>query len=1227
MSQVNAQQNGQRYTLEQFQNLANNSQDNQSLRIRTSNHELTTSPLGFLASIFLRKPTNTLVNRAFMQTITTDPRYQCEAQEIHRTLSTAMPETQNLTPAKIKMAVTTADNILKAHNESQALTNKLVASQNLPQHLAGEFRSFYIDYAQKHPDFKLDLSDCGNENLLTDAERQLPGMAKEAAQQRADANRLKPIANLLKAFYTQGDRLERAGLFKFTLADCGNDPDKAKEINLLFAENCTNIPDISTEEGREHAVYRCFDTGNTGRIPKKGDALSAWPDDIHKNFIYFVGSTTHSKTNYFGFCSTDDIKYLREHAPASLDKKNRNSWLDSVSLGLKKAFTIHPEWANPGHEAEISEMVRHLCQSLESSPKKSIQDVAQNAIFENALLLNVKSNSTEALCQNLGIDPAVGRAALKTEQFLRPTLEKAKALKTDVEIAQLFKSEAEKFLESNKNVLVKLEEVAASFAENEHDALISIGMPFANLLEKMGAAQTSEPGLLRQANLVADKFFAQGLTDATRGKILNALIDTFTKDKSVEEKTNFCQTNKERLERLLGELRATGAKQDSTPAVRDSCERASTLLNVLYNQMLNRLPEDQQLPLSLEPKVAQNANPNLANQMEPVHGGAGQVIQPIKRDATSAEIFAAVTQLETENKDQAKILGPLVEKTGCNDVSLLKAIYHSDVSSGISNDLKTIDKTGEYAKNLSHYYADIFNLGGYVTDVVQNFPLYSSDDISNLYADVFLTAHTDEELAKILDGLQSQESMLALNVLYNHAQKEHTALNGRVNRNVDQAFNALKVLDQIQSKIAQKLGREAPESLFTKFTDDKTMRDLPKQEQLDAVIPDHFGTHLNYFDTKMFMSRDPLSNAEYDNVKNFLGQIKLPDGNVVGNGRNKSKFEANYTDNSGQAKTDQWDVNNLTSLFAFNARAVSNLLTETGGNPSPNALWGVLHGGQPPANLTLDNFAEKIMERTTQEYRNYVQVIGQRIPLGINNFMNVCDSAFGISAPKLLEKFSHANQEDITLTRNDQTMTGGIFNVSPSVDAESGRDAYGFGLDFIRTKMPLGAKNVSDEGIKITVVVDGQEKIFTQKAYDQFNAQVEADGGRADHSGQLTNPYIKQIVDTVEPLCQNKAQLAAVGVCTSQNVQMALRNANFVYKDVTGSALEHTSLDHRIEKQEDGTIKVTISEKEGSLFKFNMDVSVDVHGKINVNEANITFPSLPKWNAHMQAHPGDRRYM
>ncbi|MBQ7739570.1 MAG: hypothetical protein IJT59_07975, partial [Desulfovibrionaceae bacterium] len=281
MSQLNVNQGIPRYSIEQFQQIAKNSRDNQELRIRVSNQQLTNTSLGCLASIFKHKESNTQVNRAFMQSILTDNRYQCVAKQIHTALSTTMPEQEALTPAKIKTALSTANSILRAHKDGVEIANRMCNIDVLPQNMVNEFASFYTNYVADNPDIKIDTQDFGSKNLLTAAERKLPDRARESARQDAEGKRIRPLGEMIKEFYLEGDRVERSGFFKYQPSDCANDPAKADALNKLFAENSADIPNLKTPKSINDALQGCFDTGNLGRIPSSGSIFSLWKGDLH----------------------------------------------------------------------------------------------------------------------------------------------------------------------------------------------------------------------------------------------------------------------------------------------------------------------------------------------------------------------------------------------------------------------------------------------------------------------------------------------------------------------------------------------------------------------------------------------------------------------------------------------------------------------------------------------------------------------------------------------------------------------------------------------------------------------------------------------------------------------------------------------------------------------------------------------------------------------------------
>ena len=183
MSQVN-NQGAPTYTLQQFQDLASQSNDNAELRIKKSNQQLSNTPLGFIARNFGKTQTlsNIQANQAFLRTLSNDPRYQCIGQQLRLTLPHTMVQTAALTPAKVRAAVGIAENMLRdfhAHREGQNIASMMHYNKLIPSDMQNEFAAFYVNYKAQHPDVQLDLRDFGDKTQLTDAQRNLGDFAKQ----------------------------------------------------------------------------------------------------------------------------------------------------------------------------------------------------------------------------------------------------------------------------------------------------------------------------------------------------------------------------------------------------------------------------------------------------------------------------------------------------------------------------------------------------------------------------------------------------------------------------------------------------------------------------------------------------------------------------------------------------------------------------------------------------------------------------------------------------------------------------------------------------------------------------------------------------------------------------------------------------------------------------------------------------------------------------------------
>jgi hypothetical protein len=252
------------------------------------------------------------------------------------------------------------------------------------------------------------------------------------------------------------------------------------------------------------------------------------------------------------------------------------------------------------------------------------------------------------------------------------------------------------------------------------------------------------------------------------------------------------------------------------------------------------------------------------------------------------------------------------------------------------------------------------------------------------------------------------------------------------------------------------------------------------------------------------------------------------------------------------------------------------------------------------------------MRSVCQQIHAAGQLIGMNLTPEV--FFSSCPLKIGMDPLALVNKIVQSAHGDVKFTFSDQVGQSGMFPL-PSLmgkQYENGHEHYAFGLDFIRAIMPPGAQPGpnGETGCKITVQpIEGEPVQFNQSDYKK-----QPDNGKG--------AYLAQIPAEVRKLCQSDAQLAGVGICTTQAIQGALRSVPFFYWNVTGEGLEHTALDHHISKLENGNVLVKISEKPGSLFKFDMQFEVAPDGMVSIRpESSLTLPSLEKVRAFQQANP------
>ena len=704
------------------------------------------------------------------------------------------------------------------------------------------------------------------------------------------------------------------------------------------------------------------------------------------------------------------------------------------------------------------------------------------------------------------------------------------------------------------------------------------------------------------------------MTDAERSRAFNEVVRALAG--TAGEISALASQSAPALEELLGQIYAIGADKNQPQVVRNACKQTAEIIEAMHFALDSALKAADPRSQGLRPiyPIPFDGLPDDAAQIAAkLVGNAGN--RPVQRNASPAEIFAAMQQLDADPKfpyqrDEVKAK---MEELGCADYKLVSDMrakakitingYKSGAGDDLYNFMLALESVGLDADELQKQY-----------------PGYDSEALKGIFIDFALSYLTPEEKTKIFENLTSEANRDFLSVV-NHQVKLEKAIPDNAlakytetqKRSLASAQSGLDMLGRVAKAIGREIGRPAPDPLFDPDST-KRMYSLPYENRFASLMTATFPKSCGPLEETLYDMKNNLSIEKKDQLKHFLMALKVPSKdqgkpNNVAAYTSTTDFEVKFTDAKGEEQELSWNVRNFSVLAAYKSEELSALLDETGGNPSAAQLWQVLHGGNAPADLTMDNFVEKYMSATVQEIHAYGQMIGNTI-MNPDFFIQLCIDTAGLSPAKVLEKFANCQHEDVVITLDDQQGKKGFF-YEKLVQAEywDGSHHYGFDNDSARAKMPPGSTdNGSTECCKITVTDDqGKEVVYTQGQY--FNTE----------KSQREN-YLQSIVDAADKICANKKQLGTVGGCTTQVLQMGLRYAGSIYRDVTGGAGEHTALDHHISKLPNGNVQVKVTEKPGSLFKFNTVFEVDQEGVGHLIEASITYPSLDKINEYNQTH-------
>jgi len=289
-------------------------------------------------------------------------------------------------------------------------------------------------------------------------------------------------------------------------------------------------------------------------------------------------------------------------------------------------------------------------------------------------------------------------------------------------------------------------------------------------------------------------------------------------------------------------------------------------------------------------------------------------------------------------------------------------------------------------------------------------------------------------------------------------------------------------------------------------------------------------------------------------------------------------------------------------MYSPYAKELCELCNQTNNNPSAEQIWSVIHGGNAPADLTLDNLNEKLLYSLCSQAEAYGKLIGRKINLQMISFDFIYS---GVPIFKFFDKMKDIGTNDVTFNLADQKLADGFFPKLDNDIYKYGADNYGFGLDFSRGRIPFGAYNpnmssAEQEGMTITVNNNNETVKFTRK---ELMAHENKDFSDKYH------PYINNMVKHIDGLCVSKGQLASVGTITTQACNMVLKFISQYYKDISGKTDEHPANDYIITKNGDN-ISVKLLSKPEAKYKYYLDFNVGPNGEITLNEGSLTLPKV-----------------
>lgn len=1205
MSDINARLNSTNLTLQDFKNIAENSSNNAEIRIKKSDGRLSNTPLGFIARNigFTHSESNNRVTLAFWSTLINDPKYADVSNNIRKTFTKLVKHGSALTPSKINDAIKMADKMLDANNKSQAVTDKVVQNA-LKNKLVSDdqietFKKFTQDAAFKHIYAKSDFVEVDkNGSNVSDF------IDNEAVF----------LKKVMVEFYSSKDPdyFTQSNIFGLDAADFGNNKAKAKEADDFLKKLC---PDLTGEEAREKVIAyinnKKIATGNEN--PKNNDSIST----LFKKTACLTDPATLSA-----------LKVLPKEELAKIEaclikKGGRPSQtrdiLSKILIAVNNFYEANPEFKNV--KWEFTKKIPHVVDVITKFVDKT-EVISSTTLFALTKELAVDAfiedmngfNNMEMVqfCGNMGLDIYSFEALLLEPQTRAAVIDSYDASKGD--FYSHIKTKLEEIARENIQFLRQLKGLELNPTRMAHGRAVAtyVQRIYQELLKK------NPDGTVILENVQATKnyFNKYGiLKDEDAAAILKAVTKSmhFLLGFNDQEKIKSPKTQTYVLTLYKDLLEIKKNSTDLTAKDKKNIDEVDELLLALLNLLTADLDESQIVdPASVKPSGNNSELKESLIEQQP------ETNKKIKRNASDAEIYSAQQAvLHSPELDETKkeTAVKLIKLTRCADIDFIKKFV--DVNDSFEGMLQVFKSDSQ--QRLNEVLLQFKQFGRNLSETETLLSNYSKNDIIDFFLEVLVATCSQKDMENLYAGLRDQYTKTLLEMLNTLQIKEKNTDTATLDVKSFTKENDIRIVDELLSninklgdKLAAKLNIQNPQPIF-----DPEAKKYPEEIPFQDNLPDTIGglfrfTHRDF--DKAMLGNNSLSQEKKEAVKEFVYSLKVPVSdkeplkNAGAYGENQV-FEFTYTNENGETVAGNWMLKDMMHLMGAKAKEISELLEQNEGKPTPQQLWGIIHGGQTPANLSFDNFLNTLAVQYIKEIDALGKILGKKSfePFLVFGTLRLV----GVNITDYIKKLSKADKEDIVFDAADQKNGEGMFckDCIIGLNYKNGSENYGFGLDFHRAKAPEGV--TSDEGCKITLQTGNNEKVFTQKE------------SWASGTKEGSVQYIKNMASEIREKLGNISdkQLAGVGFCITQGIQSVLRQAPVLYFKVS-SHFEHTALDHTIKKLDNGKIQVIVNEKPGTaFFKFHVVMEVDENGVVNTTEGKITLASMEKIQNYKKDHP------